>query len=414
MERSQAKKTEKKDRPAIAGGIPVRDIYLPINEPHLTPEDIREATAVIESGRFSAGAKVQEFEERFAARVGARYAVAVSTCTAALHAACYAAGVSRGEEVIMSPIASPGAGSAIIYIGAKPVFADIDEETLGISPTEIRRNITGNTRAIVVSHFAGHPCDMEGIAAVAREQDLVIVEDATEALGAAYKGRPVGSLGTTAAFSLNPEAVITAGTGGVITTNDEDTYRWLKLFTDRGIVRDFRQHVRREGPWHYEVQELGYEYRPSEVQGALGLSQFQKLDRFLARRREIAARYNEAFSRLPYVEIPHLAPDNEPAWNLYVLKLKLELLRTDRLEIFLALMAERINVGVHHLPVYLHPLYGWLGDPTVCTLHQGPPCPKAEAVYRRLLTLPLYPKMSDADVSDVIAAVRRVLTYFAR
>lgn len=400
--------------PAVAGGTPVRETYLAINEPYLTPEDLREATGVLKSWRFSAAAKVQEFEERFAARVGSRYAVAVSTCTAALHAACYAAGLSRGEEVIVSPLASPAAGSAVIYIGAKPVFADIDEVSLCIDPVEIERNITDNTRAIVATHFAGHPCDIEAIINVARAHDLVVVEDATEALGAVYKGRPVGSFGTTAAFSLNPDAVITAGSGGVIATGDDDTYRWLKLFTDRGIVRDFRQHVRREGPWHYEVQELGYEYRASEVQGALGLSQLEKLDRFLARRREIAAMYNEAFRSLPYVETPYLLPDIEPAWNLYVLKLKLELLRVDRLEVFLALMAERINVGVHHLPVYLHPLYGWLGDPTVCTLHEGPPCPKAEAVYRRLITLPLFPKMSDTDVSDVIAAVRRVLNHFAR
>lgn len=402
------------DLPAVAGGTPVRETYLSINEPHLTPEDVREATRVLESGRFSAGAKVQEFEERFAARVGVRYAVAVSTCTAALHAACYAAGISRGEEAIISPLASPAAGSAVIYIGAKPVFADIDKVSLNIDPAEIERNITENTRAVVVTHFAGHPCDMEAVAAVAHKHNLAVIEDATEALGATYRGRPVGSFGLTAAFSLNPEAVITAGSGGVVTTDDEDTYRWLKLFTDRGIVRDFRQHVRREGPWHYEVQELGYDYRPTEIQGALGLAQFEKLDRLLKRRREIAARYNEAFSRLPYVETPHLLPDTEPAWNLYVLRLKPGLLRADRLQIFLALMAERINAGVHHLPVYLHPLYGWLGDPTVCTLHQGPPCPKAEAVYRRLITLPLYPKMSDADVSDVIAAVRRVLTHFAR
>jgi len=409
-----AKETEQADLPALAGGRPVREVYLPLNEPYLTREEISEATAVIESGRFSAGARVQEFEERFAERVGARYAVAVSTCTAALHAACYAAGISRGEEVIMSPLAPPAAGSAVIYIGAKPVFADVNEASLNLDPAEIERNITHNTRAIVVTHFAGHPCDIAGVLEVARRHQLVLVEDATEALGAAYRGQPVGSFGLTAAFSLNPEAIITAGSGGLVATSDEDTCRWLRLFTDRGIVRDFRQHVRREGPWHYEVQELGYDYRPTEIQGALGLAQFKRLDRLLERRREIAARYNEAFGCLPHVETPHSLPDTEPSWNLYVLRLKLELLRADRREIFLALMAEKINAGVHHLPVYLHPLYGWLGDPTVCTLHQGPPCPKAQAAYKRLITLPLYPKMSDADVDDVIAAVQRVLTHFAR
>ncbi|HIE13328.1 MAG TPA: UDP-4-amino-4,6-dideoxy-N-acetyl-beta-L-altrosamine transaminase, partial [Desulfotomaculum sp.] len=199
-----AKETEQADLPALAGGRPVREVYLPLNEPYLTREEISEATAVIESGRFSAGARVQEFEERFAERVGARYAVAVSTCTAALHAACYAAGISRGEEVIMSPLAPPAAGSAVIYIGAKPVFADVNEASLNLDPAEIERNITHNTRAIVVTHFAGHPCDIAGVLEVARRHQLVLVEDATEALGAAYRGQPVGSFGLTAAFSLNP------------------------------------------------------------------------------------------------------------------------------------------------------------------------------------------------------------------
>ena len=290
----------------------------------------------------------------------------------------------------------------------------MDERTLTIDPAEIERNVAESTRAVVASHFAGCPCDLEAVLAVARKHGLTVVEDATQALGALYRGRPVGSFSVTAAFGFQPGGAITTGKGGMAVTDDEDVYRWLRLFGDQGIVRDVTQLVRTEGPWHYEVQELGYEYRPTELQGALGLAQLGKLGAFLRRRREIAARYNEAFAGLPYVEIPPQVPGSVPAWNLYILRLNLERLRAGRREIFLALQAEGISVGVHYLPVYLHPLYGWLGDPTVCTLHEGPPCPKAEAIYRRLITLPLYPKMNDDDVVDVIRAVHRVLLYFAR
>ncbi|MEW6447598.1 MAG: DegT/DnrJ/EryC1/StrS family aminotransferase [Bacillota bacterium] len=414
MPENQPERLKTADQAAIAGGKPVREKRLPFNQPDLNPADAEQVAAVVRSGRLAAGPKVREFEERFAALVGVRYAVAVSSETAALHAAYYAAGISRGDEVIVSPFVSPAVGSALLYLGAKPVFADVDERTLKIDPVEIERNVAENTRAVVVSHFAGFPCDIEAVLAVARKHRLTVVEDATEALGAFYRGRPVGSFSVTAAFGFQPGAAITTGKGGMVVTDNEDAHGWLRLFGDQGIVRDIAQLVRIEGPWHYEVQELGYDYRPTEMQAALGLSQLSRLETLLKRRREIAARYNEAFADLPYLETPYTSPDSEPAWNLYVLRLNLERLRAGRREIFLALLGEGISVGVHYLPVYLHPLYGWLGDPTVCTLHQGPPCPKAEAVYRRLITLPLYPKMSDADVEDVITAVRRVLIYFAK
>jgi dTDP-4-amino-4,6-dideoxygalactose transaminase len=354
-------------------------------------------------------------EERFAALVGVRYAMAVASGTAALHAACYAAGISRGEEVISTPLAFSGFANAPLYLSARLVFADVGEYDLNISPVEIERNLTEGTCAIVASHFAGHPCDLESIGAIARRHGLAVVEDATSALGASYRGKTVGSFATAAAFSFHPEATITAGAGGMVTTDDEDTYRWLKLFCNQGIVRDRAKLVNaKEGPWHYEVQELGYDYRPTEIQAALALSQLEKLPSFLKRRREIAARYNDAFCQSPLMEIPYEDPDKEDAWNLYVLKLNPESLRADRMHIFLALQAEGVEVGVHYLPVYLHPLHGWLGDPNVCTLGQDPPCPRAETIYRRLITLPLYPRMSDADILDVITAVNKVLTFYSR
>jgi dTDP-4-amino-4,6-dideoxygalactose transaminase len=402
------------DPPAIVGGKPVRESLLPFNEPWIDEEDLQQVEAVLESGKLAAGYKVRELEERFSSEVGVRYAMAVVTGTAALHAACYAAGISRGEEVITTPLAFSGFANAPLYLGAKLIFADVNEYDLNISPEEIERNVTESTCAVVASHFAGHPCDLESISAIARRHNLAVVEDATSALGASYRGKPVGSFATAAAFSFHPEATITAGAGGMVTTDDEETYRWLKLFCNQGIVRERARLVNaKEGPWHYEVQELGFEYRPTEIQAALALSQLEKLPSFLKRRRKIAARYNEAFRRLPMVEIPHQDPDTEEAWNLYVLRLNPECLRADRKHIFLALQAEGVEVGVHYLPVYLHPLHGWLGDPNVCTLEQEPPCPKAEQIYGRLITLPLYPRMTDADVQDVISAVHKVLAFYS-
>lgn len=412
---ADAEKAPKLELPAIAGGKPVREEQLPFSQPYLEEREIEAVVGVLRNGRLAAGAKVREFEERFAALVGTRYAVAVASGTAALHAAYYAAGISREDEVILSPFASPAAGSAVLYLGARPVFADINEATLTIDPEAVEQNITPKTRAIIATHFAGLPCDMEAIESIARKHNLLVIEDATHALGTVYKGRQVGNFSVAAAFSFHQEGIITTGAGGMVVTNDEDVYRWLRLFTDQGIVRDVRDLVMGgEGPWHYEVQEVGYDYRPTEIQGALGLAQLEKLDFFLKRRREIAARYNEAFSMLPYVELPQIPPEAAPSWNLYVVKLNLDRLWADRRQIFLALLSERIRVGVHYLPLYLHPLYGWIGDPTVCTLHQGPPCPRAEALYKRLLTLPLYPAMSDAAVEDVIRALRRVLSYFGK
>jgi len=401
--------------PAIAGGEPVRETQLPFGRPHLDKRDVEAVLAVLREGRLAAGPRVREFEERFARLLGVRYAVAVSSGTAALHAAYYAAGVSREDEVILSPFASPAVGSAVLYLGARPVFADVDEETLTIDPAMVEMNITQKTRAVVATHFAGFPCAMEALERLAQKHNLLLIEDVTQALGAVYRGRQAGSFGVTAAFSFHQDGIVTAGSGGMVVTDDEDVYRWLRLFTGEGIVREVSDLVLAgEGPWHYEVQELGYDYRPTELQGALGVAQLAKLEAMLKRRREIAARYNEAFADLPGVELPKVQPGAVPAWEFYVLKLNLEQLRADRRQIFLALLSERIRVGVHYLPVYRHPLYGWIGDPTVCTLHEGPPCPKAEATYERLLSLPLYPAMTDADVEDVLRAVRRVLMYFAR
>ncbi|MGQ9756419.1 MAG: UDP-4-amino-4,6-dideoxy-N-acetyl-beta-L-altrosamine transaminase [Desulfotomaculales bacterium] len=402
------------DLPAVAGGKPVREKYLPYAHQLIEEDDIAAVVEVLKGDWLTTGPKIAEFEAAFARYVGAKYAVAVSSGTAALHAACFAAGVSRGDEVITTPLTFVASANCIIFVGAKPVFADVDPQTYNIDPADVERKITPKTTAVIAVHYTGQPCDMDAIHAVAERHNLAVIEDAAHALGATYKGRRIGSLGNLTAFSLHPVKHITTGEGGVVTTDDEELYHWLLLFRNHGIVRDRARMVKDEGPWYYEVQDVGYNYRMTDFQAALGLSQLGKLERFLARRREIAARYNAAFAGLPEVTVPYQAPWAESAWHLYVLALNLDRLRAGRREIFLALRAENIGVHVHYIPVHTHPYYKWLIDPTVCPLGEGSPAPRAEALYPRLITLPLFPAMTDRDVEDVVYAVKRVLAYYRR
>ncbi|SHJ02591.1 UDP-4-amino-4,6-dideoxy-N-acetyl-beta-L-altrosamine transaminase [Desulfofundulus thermosubterraneus] len=396
--------------PAIDGGEPVRETYLPYARQWIEEDDVEAVTRVLRGDWLTTGPTLAEFEKQFAARVGARYAVAFSSGTAALHAACFAAGVGRGDEVITSPITFVASANCALYLGAKPVFADIDPRTYNIDPAEIEKKITPQTKAIIPVHFTGQPCDLDAIHALAEKHNLVVIEDACHALGAEYKGQPIGCLSDMTVFSFHPVKHITTGEGGMVTTNSGELYQWLLLFRNHGITRDRELMVEDQGPWYYEMLDVGYNYRLTDIQAALGLSQLRKLDRFLERRREIARTYNEAFASLPEVEIPYQAPYGRSSWHLYVLALNLNLLKVGRREVFEALRAENIGVNVHYIPVYRHPYYRWLGDPDSCSL-SGFYCFHAEELYERIITLPLYPAMSDGDVRDVITAVRRVIAW---
>ena len=403
----------KEELPAIAGGQPVRDAFLPYARQWIEADDVEAVTEVLQSDWLTTGPALAGFERQFADRVGAAFAVAVSSGTAALHAACFAAGVGRGDEVITSPLTFVASANCALFLGARPVFADIDPKTYNISPAEIEKRITPQTKAIIPVHFTGQPCDIDPLHEIASQHNLVVIEDAAHALGAAYKGRPVGGLSDLTVFSFHPVKHITTGEGGMVTTNSEEIYRWLLLFRNHGIVRERELLVEDQGPWYYEVQDLGYNYRLTDIQAALGLSQLKKLERFLARRRQIAARYNEAFAALPEADIPCQAPYTDSAWHLYVLALRPDRLRKSRREIFEALRAENIGVNVHYLPVYRHPLYRWLGGPDSYSL-QGFYCPHAEELYERMITLPLFPAMIDRDVTDVITAVYKVISWARR
>lgn len=389
---------------AINGGKPVRNKFLPYGHQWIDDEDIESVVEVLKSDWITQGPKIKEFEEAVAKFTGAKYAVALSSGTAALHASCFVTGITSGDEVIITPITFVASSNCIIYMGGRPVFADIKENTYDIDVQEIEKKITSKTKAIMPVDFAGQPADLDEIYEIAKEHNLIVIEDASHALGAEYKGKKIGSLSDLTIFSFHPAKHIATGEGGVLVTNNKEYYERLLMFRTHGITKSKAKLIKNEGPWYYEMQELGYNYRITDFQCALGISQLKKLDKFVKRRREIVKRYNEVFKNIEEIIIPYEKPEVKSTWHLYVIRLELDKLKTTRKEIFEALRAENIGVHVHYIPVYYHPYYQKLG-------YQKGVCPKAERYYEEAITLPLFPKMSDRNVEDVINAVNKVIAY---
>jgi len=394
---------------AINGGKPIRDKMLPYGHQWIDQDDIKAVSEGLQSDWITQGPKVEEFEKNFATYIGARYAVAVNSGTAALHAACFAAGISKGDKVITTPITFAASANCVIYQGGTPVFADIREDTLNIDPEEIKKKITSDTRAIIPVDFTGLPVDLEEILQIARENNLIVIEDASHALGATYKESKIGSISDMTIFSFHPVKHITTGEGGMITTNNKEYYERLKLFRTHGITKDKDKLLNYDGPWYYEMQELGYNYRLTDFQCALGISQLKKIDKIIQRRRKIVKKYNYEFKDMPEIKIPEINPiDSNPVWHIYMIQLNLDRLKVDRREIFEALRAENIGVNVHYMPVHLQPYYR-----NKYNYHQGD-FPKAENYYLREITLPIFPMMSDKDIDDVIKAVKKVISYYRK
>jgi len=391
---------------AIYGGIPVRTKPLPYGRQAVDDDDIQAVVDVLRSDWLTTGPNVPAFEEAFAAQVGAKYAIAVSSGTAALHAAVFAAAIRPRDEVIVPALTFAASANCVRYQGGTVVFADVRSDTLNLDPLSVEMAITARTRAIITVDYTGQASDMDEINSIAKHNHLMVIEDGCHALGATYRGRTVGGLAHFTAFSLHPVKHITTGEGGVITTNDEELAARLRRFRNHGISNDHRQREA-TGSYFYEMVDLGYNYRLTDFQCALGHQQLRKLKSWVARRRDIAARYTEAFSALPEIQPPITLPDRESAWHLYVLRLNLERLRVNRDEIFRALRAENIGVNVHYIPVPWHPYYRQLG-------YLKGRWPVAENAYERIITLPLFPAMTDRDIDDVIAAVKKVVGAFCR
>lgn len=393
--------------PAIFGGTPVRDSILPYGQQWIDQQDIDAVLDVISSDFITQGPRIEAFEQAVADYVGVKYAVAFSSGTAALHGACFAAGIGPGDEVITTPITFAASANCVRYQGGTVVFADINPDTYNIDPKDITKKITSKTKAIIPVDFTGQPVEMDRIKKIAKEHGLVTIHDAAHSFGARYKHKRIGKLADMTMFSFHPVKHITTGEGGMIVTDSKEYYEKLLRFRSHGITRDPQQLLHDHAPWYYEMQELGYNYRMTDIQAALGLSQLQKVDRFIELRKKWANVYNSLLSKIDEVVIPYQVPDAESSWHLYVIQLKPSKLKASRRQIFEALRAENIGVNVHYIPVYYHPYYQRLG-------YQKGLCPVAEQWYENVITLPLFPKMTEQDIKDVVHAVKKVIAYYRK
>lgn len=389
-------------RLALEGGRPVRATPLPYGRQSISAEDVEAVVEALRSDWLTTGPEVERFEAAFAAAAGTRHAVAVSSGTAALHAAVHAAKLGRGDEVIVPAITFAASANAALYEGATPVFADVEPDTLLVDLAAVESAVSRRTRAILAVDYAGHPCDYDALRQIAERHGLLLLADACHALGGSYRARPVGSLADASTFSFHPVKHLTTAEGGMVTTDDGLLARRLRRFRNHGITTDHRERAA-QGSWFYEMVELGYNYRLSDLQCALGRSQLGRLGEWVERRRRIARRYDEALAGLPGIEPLAVRPWAAHAYHLYVVRLRDPRLRRRREHLFAALRAEGIGVNVHYVPVHLHPYYRE-------RLGTGPGlCPNAEAAYEEILSLPMFPAMSDGDVEDVVEALGKVV-----
>ena len=381
---------------AINGGKPVRETLLGYGRQSISDADIQAVIATLKSDYLTCGPATERFEEALKAASGARFVTAVANGTAALHVACLSAGIKEGDEVIVSPITFAASANCVLYCGGVPVFADIDEDTWNVSPASIRGKITDKTKAVVAVDFGGVPVALDEIRSICDEFDLTLIEDAAHSIGSSFKGCPIGSVADVTTFSFHPVKTVTTGEGGAVCTNDPKLAERISLFAKHGITREkaLMEHPD-EGDWYYEQLELGYNYRISDIEAALGASQIKRLPEFAARRRDIVSVYNMEFSKCPEVSFQVDPTPEESVRHLYCLRFDLKALGVTRRFVFDALRAEGIGVNVHYLPVYRLPYYQDRGYDASC-------CPAANAYYEEAVTLPLNCCMTDDDVRSVI------------
>lgn len=389
------------DKLAIDGGTPVRSSSLPYGHQQISEDDIQAVVDVLRGEWLTTGPAVAAYEEAFAHCVGTKHAVAVTSGTAALHAAAHVAGIEPGDEVITSPLSFAASANCVLYCGGIPVFADVQPDTGLIDPAKVEASLTERTKAIIAVDYGGQPADYDELTELAQNHGLVLIDDAAQALGATYKGRKIGGVAPLTTFSTHPVKSVATGEGGVITTDDPELATRMRAFRSHGITRDAQARAA-GGDWFYEMRELGYNYRIPDLLCALGRSQLVKLPPWIERRRAIAAQYDQAFKGLEAIAPLKIREDRQSAWHLYVIRLNLDLFKVGREQIFKALRAEGLGVNVHHIPVYWHPYYTRLG------FARGL-CPVTEDLYERIITLPLWPGMCAEDVRDTIEAVHKVV-----
>lgn len=376
---------------------------IPYSRQCIDKNDIKEVVKVLGSDFLTQGPKSKEFEVALCKYTGADYAVVVSNGTAALHIACLAAGIRQGDEVVTSPLTFLASANCILYCGADPVFSDIEEDTGNIDSAKLEKNITKRTKAVIPVHFAGHPCDLRAIRKIAKKYRLMIIEDAAHSLGAKFKDSKIGSgeYSDMTIMSFHPVKHITTGEGGAVLTNDKSLYDRLIMLRSHGVTKEKLKNVS-DGSWYYEMQLLGYNYRLTDIQSALGISQLKRIEYFVKKRRNIAQRYNEAFLDNPYFYTPVEKKYANSSYHLYPLRLKKEYINM-KSKIFDDLRGGGLGVQVHYIPVYLQPYYSGLG------FKKGL-CPKAEEFYSSEISIPLFPGITNSEISTVISKVLRIFS----
>ena len=376
--------------------------FIPFHIPQIDEDEIRSVVETLRSGWLTTGAKVKRFEEDFSRYLGAGHAIAVNSCTAALHLALEAVGIEEGDEVIVPTMTFTASAEVVLYLKARPVLVDCLPGTFNLDPDQVERAITPKTKAIIPVHFGGQPCDMERILEIARRHNLYVIEDAAHALPARHRGRMVGTIGDITCFSFYATKTITTGEGGMATTQNPEWAARMRMMSLHGISHDAWKRYAKEGSWYYEVLRPGFKYNLTDIGAAIGIEQLKKCDSFGAARNRIARAYNEQFSDLAEVQIPACESDVQHAWHLYVIQLCLDRLKISRDQFIDALKAQGIGTSVHFIPLHLHPYYrdqfGYAPEDF----------PKATEIYRRIISLPIYPKMTETNIQHVIEAVSEI------
>lgn len=394
---------------AINGGIPIRENKIFYGRQCIDDADVQAVAEILKSDYLTCGPKTLELQKRLCEYTGAKYVSVVSNGTAALHCAMMALGIGPGDEVITTPLTFAASANCAFYVGAKPVFADINPYTYNIDPKSIREKITDKTKAIVAVDFTGQAVEIEEIRKICDEYNIAFVEDAAHSIGTSYNGKKIGSLADITTFSFHPVKTITGGEGGAVLTNNEELHKRIVLAHTHGIVRDeaLMQDAPHEGPWYYEQISLGYNYRITDIQSALLCSQLSKLDSFIKRRKEIVAKYNEAFSEMPEIIVQQEIKESDTCRHLYIIRLDLDKLKCSRREFFDSMSAEGVQCQIHYVPVYWFPYYSNQG-------YEKGLCPNAEEIYKGIMSIPLYPGLKDEDVDDVIKAVKKCVEAYRK